>query len=190
MSSKIYFIISSYLYICIFKIKQEFMIKSIINKRRIIQAGIGAVVYILVSKYQISLWYVLAAGAVTGIIFGKIFCRWMCPLGFMMEIMMGLNPDGNFRQMYQYHKIGCPIAWVSGLLNKISFFKVTLNKDTCKTCGKCDTSCYISTLNPEFSLYKNGKTMAAEQFSCSKCLKCVESCPNGSLSYKLVGLKK
>jgi len=164
------------------------MLKSIINRRRIIQALIGAAVYIVVSYYQISLWYVLLAGTITGIVFGKIFCRWMCPLGFFMEIIMGMSPEGNFRQMYQYHKIGCPIAWVSGWLNKYSFFKIKTNKTTCLSCGKCDKQCYISTLNPEYSLYKTGKRHPSKQYSGSKCLKCVSVCPNGSITYKIAPL--
>lgn len=35
-----------------------------------------------------------------------------------MELIMSVSPDGKFRQMYQYHKVGCPIAWISGLLNR------------------------------------------------------------------------
>jgi polyferredoxin len=47
------------------------------------------------------------------VVFGKVFCRWVCPLGLMMEFMMGMSPDGKIKGMYQYHKIGCPIAWIS-----------------------------------------------------------------------------
>lgn len=166
------------------------MIKTLINKRRIVQGLVGAALYIVITLYAISLWWVLLAGAITGIIFGKVFCRWMCPLGFFMEMIMGLSPDGNFRQMYQYHKLGCPVAWVSGWLNKYSFLKIRTNNDTCISCGKCDKQCYIATLNPEYSLYKPDKKHPSEQFSCSKCLKCVGTCPNGSISYTLLPTEK
>ncbi|MDD4970288.1 MAG: hypothetical protein PHT07_12760 [Paludibacter sp.] len=65
-----------------------------------------------------------------------------------MEMLMGGGGKNQFSSMYQYHKMGCPIAWVSGLLNKWSLFRIKLNTDTCKNCGVCDKECYISTLEP------------------------------------------
>ena len=90
----------------------------IISKRRIIQAIIGGVLFYFVHYFNISLWYVLGLGIITGLIFGKIFCRWMCPLGFVMEVFMNMNPEEKFKQTYQYHKLGCPIAWISGVDRK------------------------------------------------------------------------
>lgn len=138
-----------------------------------------------ISHFQVSLWWILGIGSLAGIIWGKVFCRWMCPMGIMMEFMMKMSPNDSLRNMYQYHKLGCPIAWISGLLNKVSLFKITLNEDTCKSCGLCDKACYMPSIDKQkFSLYKTEKANPAIQFSCSKCLKCVEQCPNGSLSYK------
>jgi polyferredoxin len=160
--------------------------KKIIAKRTIIQVVIGAVILLLIYRFNISLWYLLGIGIVVGIIFGKVFCRWMCPLGFFMELMMSMNPDGKFQQMYMYHKIGCPIAWVEGLMNKISFLKINLNTDTCKNCGICDKQCYISSLEPaKYSLYKPDKQRPGNSYTCSKCLNCVAACPNGSLKYSV-----
>ncbi len=151
----------------------------------IILSGMGAGLYIAIRHYNLSLWYVLAAGAILGVIFGKVFCRWVCPMGLIMEIMMGMSSDGKIRQMYQYHKIGCPIAWISGWLNKISFFRIRLNADTCKSCGICDKQCYIVAMEPHrFSLYKPKMKQPGDSFTCSKCLQCVAACPNGSLKYK------
>ena len=158
----------------------------LISKRTIFLAIIGVLMYIAISRYNISLWYILIFGVITGVVFGKVFCRWLCPMGFLMEIVMSLNPDGKFSQMYQYHKLGCPIAWISGYLNKFSIFKIKLNIDTCKNCGLCDKQCYISTLEPQkYSLYKETKINPGNSYSCSKCLKCVEVCPNGSLGYRV-----
>jgi ferredoxin len=88
--------------------------------------------------------------------------------------------------MYMYHKIGCPIAWISGLLNRVSFFRIKLNVDTCKTCGICDKKCYIVAMEPaKYSIYQPGKAKPGTSYTCSKCLECVASCPNGSLKYKI-----
>ena len=145
----------------------------------------GIIFYTLIGRYHISLWWVVAFGSLIGIIWGKVFCRWMCPIGLMMELMMKMSPDDSLKNMYQYHKVGCPIAWISGLFNKISFYKIQINEDTCKNCGLCDDACYMPKLDKhKFSLYQPEKVNPAENFSCSKCLSCVAVCPNESLAYK------
>lgn len=161
------------------------MTKYLSKNRSYIQIIFGIAIYVLVSYYHISLWWVLGFGSVLGIVWGKVFCRWMCPIGIMMEFIMKMSPDDRFRKMYQYHKVGCPIAWISGFLNKISFYKIQLNVASCKDCGLCDKACYMTELEEKkFSLYKPKMANPAENYSCSKCLSCVAECPNGSLSYK------
>ena len=162
------------------------VLKFLVNSRMIILSVLGVLLYLAISEYHISLWYILAAGTVTGVIFGKVFCRWVCPMGLIMEILMGLSPDGKIRQMYQYHKVGCPIAWISGYLNKFSIFRIKINEDTCKNCGICDKKCYIVAMEPtKYSLYKPMLEKPGSSYTCSKCLECVASCPNGSLTYKI-----
>ena len=161
------------------------LIGMLAKNRPYIQIGFGIVIYMIVSFYQISLWWVVGFGSVIGIIWGKVFCRWMCPIGIMMEFMMKISPDDSLKNMYQYHKIGCPIAWISGFLNKVSFYRIRVNHDTCKDCGLCDDVCYMPAIeNQKFSLYKPGMVNPGDDYSCSKCLLCVAKCPNGSLSYK------
>lgn len=160
--------------------------KVIISKRFIILSVLGVTLFLAISQFQISLWYILLAGIVLGVVFGKVFCRWICPMGLIMELMMSMSPDGKFRQMYQYHKIGCPIAWISGLLNRFSLFKIELNAESCKSCGICDKKCYIVAMEPaKFSLYKPKGIRPGDSYTCSKCLECVAACPNGSLKYKM-----
>lgn len=162
------------------------ILKLLVNRRIFILSILGVSLYLAIAKFHISLWWVLLAGVFLGAIFGKVFCRWVCPMGLMMEILMGMSPDGKIRQMYQYHKIGCPIAWISGWLNKVSVFKIKLNADTCKTCGICDKQCYIVAMEPaKYSLYKPNMEKPGSSYTCSKCLQCVASCPNGSLKYNL-----
>lgn len=161
------------------------MTKLLSNNRFYILIVMSIMVYLLISKYHISLWWVVAFGSVVGIIWGKVFCRWMCPIGLMMELMMKLSPDDSLKSMYQYHKIGCPIAWISGLLNKFSFYKIQLNTESCNSCGICDDACYMPKIDSQkFSLYQPKKVNPAENYSCSKCLSCVAVCPNESLTYK------
>ncbi len=160
------------------------LLKILVNTRVYILAALGISLYIAISQFHISLWYVLLGGTVLGVVFGKVFCRWGCPMGLVMELMMGMSSDGKIRQMYQYHKIGCPIAWISGWLNKTSLFRIRLNEDSCITCGKCDKQCYIVAMEPQkYSLYKPGLEEPGSSYTCSKCLQCVVACPNNSLRY-------
>ena len=85
-------------------------LKTLVSTRVYILAALGISSYLAITHYQISLWYVLLAGIVLGVLFGKVFCRWVCPMGLIMEILMSLSPDGKVRQMYQYHKIGSTSA--------------------------------------------------------------------------------
>ena len=117
------------------------VLKVLVDKRFAILAVSGATIYYVLTQYHISLWWLLLAGVISGLIFGKVFCRWVCPMGLIMEIMMSMNKDGKIKQMYQYHKLGCPIAWVSGWLNKFSLFKIKLNTDSCISCGACQSEC-------------------------------------------------
>lgn len=159
------------------------MFKKLILKRRLIQGIFAFSLYFIIAYFQISLLYVLIFGSILGIIFGKVFCRWMCPVGYIMELMVKGNLDNRKQQMYMYHKLGCPIAWISGYLNKYSLFKIKRDVSLCTNCGKCDKVCYISSLNKDYSLYKKNKENPTNNFSCSKCLECVSECPTGSLSY-------
>lgn len=157
-----------------------------ISIRRIVQASIGLALYVLVSFFHVPLLYVVIGGSITGAILGKVFCRWMCPMGFIMELLMGNKKGSEAAQMYQYHKLGCPIAWIGGLLNRFSLFRIRRDDSSCTSCGICDKNCYISSLNEEFSLYKEEKKVSSNSFSCSRCLECVSSCPQNSLKFTLL----
>ena len=57
------------------------MLKLLVDKRILILAFMAAGLYYGISVYHISFWYVLLAGVILGVVFGKVFCRWVCPLG-------------------------------------------------------------------------------------------------------------
>lgn len=157
----------------------------LIQHRRKIQFIIGILTLYGVIALNISLFVVFGIASALGIVFGKTYCKWMCPLGFMMETMTsGMGNNESNAHMYHYYKLGCPISWIQGFMNRISVFKIKVNSNTCTSCGACDKSCYITAMNPDFSFYKKTKKTPMGAFNCSKCLKCVESCPTGSIKYK------
>lgn len=166
--------------------KPAAFLRLLADQRIYILAILGLGLYYGISVYNLSLWYVLAIGVVSGVVFGKVFCRWACPMGLVMEIFMGFSGSDKASKMYQYHKMGCPIAWISGWLNKYSIFKIRVNEHSCVSCGKCDKACYMSALEPsKYSLYKPALKDPGLSYSCSKCLQCVAVCPNGSITYKI-----
>jgi len=163
--------------------KPKFKIDKI---RRPVQFVLGITIYILLQAGIISLGMIVILGSFLGIIFGKVFCRWLCPIGIVMEVLLKAAPDEKARGMYQYHKLGCPIAWISGLLNRISLFTIRKNPlNKCINCNKCDEICYISNLNSSFSLYKEDHKNPADSYTCSRCYQCVEVCPVNYLEFKI-----
>ncbi len=155
----------------------------LINRRRAIQFAVGAALWWAIVHYHLSLWWVIAGALAAGLILGKFFCRWMCPMGAMMEIMTGLSgPDSAHQRYYSYFKLGCPISWGGGLLNKLSLFRVKLDPERCRHCSRCDEACYVAHFAEERSLHQPGQLNASTHYSCSRCLRCVEACPAGALT--------
>lgn len=166
-------------------------ISKLANIRILLLIVFSFITYYLLGRYRFSIWWVVAFGSIIGLIWGKVFCRWMCPIGLMMEFFMKINPDDKMRNMYQYHKLGCPIAWISGFFNRFSLFQISVNKQSCTSCGKCDKVCYMPQIDKQkYSLFKPGKKNPGIDYTCSKCLKCVSACPNGSLTYSIKKYEK
>jgi len=164
------------------------VLRRVISARRGVQITVGVAVYLLIVRYSIPLSRVILVGSALGIVFGKFFCRWMCPMGAIMETMLGAGGgEGRQRSLYMYFKLGCPIAWAGGLLNKVSLLRVKLRPELCTDCGRCDKACYVAQLSPGASLYRPGEVNASTHYSCSRCLECVGTCPTGALTIAGVG---
>ena len=69
------------------------VLKVLVSNRMIILTILGASMYIGISQFHISLWYILFYGIFLGVIFGKVFCRWVCPMGLIMEMMMSMGGE-------------------------------------------------------------------------------------------------
>lgn len=165
------------------------LLQRAISVRRLVQISIGALLWMALSRGWVTLTLVVVVGSLAGVVLGKFFCRWMCPLGAVMETVMGANdPDGRQRALYGYFKLGCPISWAQGLLNKVSLWRVRVEPSLCTHCNRCDRACYVAQLAPSASLHLEARPNASTHFSCSRCLQCVGACPTGALSLGLIPL--
>lgn len=159
----------------------------LITRRRVVQASVGAALYWAIGPGGVPLSWVVLGGSAAGIVLGKFFCRWMCPVGAVMELMTGAGGGDRTRNTYMYFKLGCPIAWAGGLLNRLSLLRVRLRPERCTDCNRCDEACYVAQLATGRSLHAAGQVNASTDYTCSRCLACVGACPTGALTIGLAG---
>ena len=160
--------------------------KNLIKYRKSSQFAFGGLTLFIVTSVTNGLAIVFGASILLGAVFGKTYCKWMCPMGLVMEQMTrGLSDADSKTHMYNYYKLGCPVSWVQGVTNKFSLFKIKNDTSVCVSCDACDMVCYVASINTDTSVYDPQKKPAAAAFNCSKCLACVAVCPTGSLKYTL-----
>jgi len=124
----------------------------------------------------------------------SIYCDWFCPFKLITEfeepnniksmISMVLMVLSFFafllvlpfltRRRFNCGLL-CPLGAMQGIIgSRISPFKVSLDKEKCTGCGKCETHC------PTFSMEKG-----VTRRSCTLCGECIDICPTGALDITL-----
>ena len=171
--------------------------------------------------------------SIVAIIFGRIFCSYICPLNFLLElipvkrkkvlqartlplvalaivlvlslilsipIFNTVSPVFAFMRMMIFgvgieiillalvvgaafiwgQKIWCrtlcPLGAIYGLFGLKRLLKVSVDKNNCINCGRCEKICSMGT-----SPLKNS---FADNFLCTNCGDCIDSCPKKALSFK------
>jgi len=74
----------------------------------------------------------------------------------------------------------CPFGLVSWLLERVSIFRVKIDRNRCTECGACVSVCPLDAAKDRVA----GKTFPADCFSCARCL---NVCPTDAIHYGLVG---
>jgi ferredoxin len=124
------------------------------------------------------------------------FCKWVCPAGTLEAgiplVLLNEGLRGLVGFMY-FWKIAllvlflgwmtvskrpfcravCPLGAILGLFNKGSFFRMAVDDEKCTRCDKCRKDCPV-----DIKIYES-----ANSPDCVRCLKCVDSCKFGAISY-------
>jgi ferredoxin-type protein NapH len=86
--------------------------------------------------------------------------------GFLLWMIVSKRP---------FCRTVCPLGAIYSLFNKVSFFRIEVDKNRCIKCNKCYTSCPVS-----IKIYEDG----GASLKCIRCLRCTD-CPAEAVSYKL-----
>jgi len=76
----------------------------------------------------------------------------------------------------------CPFGFLSWLLERVSIFRVKIDRNRCINCGACVSACPLDAAKDRVA----GKPLPADCFSCARCL---NACPVDAIRYGLVGRK-
>jgi len=99
-------------------------------------------------------------------------------VGITIFVMLGLSL-GVYRPFCQFI---CPFGLLSWLLERVSLFRVKIDRERCTECGSCIRACPLEAAKGRVA----GKLFPADCFSCARCLRV---CPEEALTYGLVGRK-
>lgn len=79
----------------------------------------------------------------------------------------------------------CPIGAIFALLNKISFFRIKMDKKKCIKCNDCVQECRMYALTPK--MVENFKSPNED---CIRCGRCIEVCPEDAMDIYWAGTTK
>lgn len=73
----------------------------------------------------------------------------------------------------------CPFGFVSWLFERVSLFRVRVDRARCNECGACSRACPVESAGHKVA----GRFVQADCFSCARCL---NVCPNEAIAYRSV----
>lgn len=127
------------------------------------------------------------------------FCQYICPSGTLLGGLPLLSMHGELRQTIGalfslktailaaviigcvfchrfFCKTLCPLGAIYGLLNKVSLYRLRVDKSKCVSCGKCARSCKMD-VNP---------VKEPNSAECIRCGECAAACPTKAISLSFI----
>jgi len=151
--------------------------------RRIVQLVSLLISYPLFYFLAVFGWYYVIAAIlilvmVSSLFVGRAFCSWICPFGTIYEFSrLGLN----CKRPRLLCRFGCPYAFIMGIMNRFSVFRIEKDDAKRTQCGICDDLCLVG-LTDLGSSYRDFTSNPSQRYACIRCLTCVASCPQDALS--------
>jgi len=131
------------------------------------------------------------------------FCKWICPAGTLeagiplIALNAGLRPLVGFMYYWKvallvfflgwmivsarpFCRAVCPLGAILGLFNKGSLFRMAVDDEKCTLCDACYRDCPV-----EIRIYES-----ANSPDCVRCLKCLDSCRFGAISYAFLSKRE
>ncbi len=128
---------------------------------------------------------------------GPYFCKWICPSGTLLGGIPLLSTNEGLREflgglffwklsilivililstvIYRpFCKYLCPLGAFYALFNKVSLYKLELDKHKCVNCGACNKACKMNV----------AVTVDINSPECIRCGDCKNSCKYGAISSK------
>ncbi|MBR2925159.1 MAG: 4Fe-4S binding protein [Clostridia bacterium] len=148
-------------------------------------------------KYGVLVVFVLLMPVVVTNVVGMgdpAFCQYICPSGTLLGGIPLISTHPELQQtigwlfswkmflliailigsvlVYRFFcKTLCPLGAIYGILNKVSFYRLTVDEQKCIHCGKCAQVCGMD-VNP----VKHPQSM-----ECIRCGECAAACPVGAI---------
>ncbi len=96
-------------------------------------------------------------------------------VGNLLYYVVGISLAFMLKDNRAFCKYICPITVFLKPMSYFSLIRVTVNKDKCISCKKCEKICPMSVEADSNSLRRKNGT------ECILCMKCVDECPKGAL---------
>jgi len=174
-------------FLCPFGLFQELIYKIPIPKPKWKLPGWSKYIKYLILMVFVIILPISTKGGAVG---DPAFCEYICPagtleggiplilthpelqkvLGWLFSLKMGILVLTIIFCVLHYRffcKVICPLGAIYGLLNKVSFMRLYVDKEACIKCGKCAKVCKMD-VDP---------TKSPNSAECIRCGCCVHECP-------------
>jgi len=93
-------------------------------------------------------------------------------------LILGIVVYLSFTNGRLYCNTVCPVGTLLGFVSRFSFFRISIEKSDCLSCGVCAKDCKANCINSD--------EMSVDMSRCVACFNCVQSCPTEGIKYQFI----